>query len=76
MDKDAEDSSIIETLKKQFPPGVATFDLRTTLQQFSNDTKIDVCPLFVCLFVCVVVVVVLIFKTNTIAVNHSEMLIE
>ena len=42
LDKDAEASNIIETLKKYLPAGVATFELRTTLAKVSRLSKIDV----------------------------------
>ena len=42
LDKDAEASNIIETLKKYLPAGVATFELRTTLAKVSLLSKIDV----------------------------------
>lgn len=42
LDKDAEASNMIETLKKYLPAGVATFELRTTLTQVSLLSKIDV----------------------------------
>ncbi|KAJ7382376.1 hypothetical protein OS493_035437 [Desmophyllum pertusum] len=41
LDKDDEESSIIETLKKELQPGVATYDLRTTLEAFSVASKMD-----------------------------------
>lgn len=42
LDKDAEASNIIETLKKYLPAGVATFELRTTLAKVSRLSKIDI----------------------------------
>lgn len=42
VEKNPDESSIIETLKKELPSGVATFDLRTTLQKFSMTSKVDV----------------------------------
>jgi len=42
LDKDGKESSIIEALKKQYPPGVATMDLRSTLQEFSETSEINV----------------------------------
>jgi len=41
LEKSPDESSIIETLKKELPSGVATFDLRTTLQRFSRASKVD-----------------------------------
>ena len=42
LDKDAEASNIIETLKKYLAAGVATLELRTTLDQVFRLSKIDV----------------------------------
>jgi len=42
LDKDGNESSIIEALKKHYPPGVATVDLRSTLQEFSETSQINV----------------------------------
>ena len=42
LDKDADASNTIETLKKYLPAGEATFEYRTTLAQLSPLSKIDV----------------------------------
>ncbi|KAJ7370167.1 hypothetical protein OS493_033792 [Desmophyllum pertusum] len=41
LENTPDESSIIETLKKELPAGVALFDLRTTLQQLSKASKMD-----------------------------------
>jgi len=41
LDKDAEETNIIEALKKDFPAGAIIFDLRTTLQALSDMAKVD-----------------------------------
>jgi len=41
LDKDDKESSIIEALKKHYPPGVDSIELRSTLQEFSETSKID-----------------------------------
>ena len=42
MDKDADESNMIETLKKELLPGMMAFDLRNTLEEVSNYSKTDV----------------------------------
>lgn len=41
LDKDAEESNLIETLKKELLPGMTVFDVRNTLEEISNYTKTD-----------------------------------
>lgn len=41
LDEDDKASSIIEALKKKFPPGVATMEITSTLQEFSVKSKVD-----------------------------------
>ena len=48
LGQDGEDGSIIETLKRDLPPGAIVMDLRVTLEQISNTTEIDVSPILVC----------------------------
>ncbi|XP_027059042.1 endothelin-converting enzyme 1-like, partial [Pocillopora damicornis] len=38
--KSLDGSSIIETLQREMPAGIATFELRTTLQRFSSASKL------------------------------------